>query len=160
MQKELHGAPFEEDAGEIVLQTYIATVLRNWIQLFCKTMNMKEHFLNLIVWQKAHKLVLWVYAHTKNFPPDEKYGLTDDMRRATRSVPTNIVEGYRRKGYKDALCFFNRSDASLAEVKYHTLLAHELGYLESAHYNELVELEEEVGRFLGSWQKNYTQNNL
>lgn len=120
---------------------------------------MSNTFQNLILWQKAHKLVLLIYKYTKDFPKEEKYGLVDDMRRAARSIATNIVEGYKRKGYKDALNFFNRSDASLAELKYQTLLSFDLCYLEKYKYQELKQLQEEVGRLMNSWQKKYTQEN-
>ena len=116
---------------------------------------MRKTFRDLIVWQKAHQLVLKIYQHTKDFPSDEKYGLVSDMRRAARSVPTNIVEGYKRKGYKDALNFFNISEASLEELKYHTLLSFDLGYLDVVKYRELENLEKEVGRLLDKWQKTY-----
>lgn len=116
---------------------------------------MTKTYRDLIVWQKAHELVLKIYKYTKDFPPEEKYGLTDDMRRAARSVPTNMVEGYKRKGYKDALNFFNRSDASLRELEYHTLLSYNFGYLTKEKFNELEKLEDEVGRLLTKWQQNY-----
>ena len=120
---------------------------------------MKKPFQNLIVWQKTHKLTLKVYKYTKDFPKEEKYGFVDDMRRAARSIEFNIVEGHKRKGYKDALNFFNRSDASLAELEAQTLLSFDLEYLSEIKYRDLDELEEEVGRLLGKWQKTYTQKN-
>jgi len=116
-------------------------------------------FKDLIVWQKAHQLVLKVYEYTKDFPSEEKYGLTDDMRRAARSVSTNIVEGYKRKGYKDALNFFNRSDASLKELEYQILLSYDLNYLSLNKYKELEKIADEVGKILFSWQKNYSPDN-
>jgi len=116
---------------------------------------MAKTFRDLIVWQKAHMLVLKVYKYTKDFPKEEKYSLIDDMRRAARSVPTNIVEGYKRKGYKDALKFFNISEASLEELKYHTLFSFDLDYLDKVKYRKLEELEKEVGRLLDKWQKTY-----
>lgn len=121
---------------------------------------MKKPFQNIILWQKAHQLTLKVYLYTKNFPKEEKYGLVDDMRRAARSIEFNIVEGYKRKGYKDALNFFNRSDASLAELESQTLLSFDLGYLNGMKYKDLDESEEEVGRLIGKWQKTYTQENF
>ena len=116
---------------------------------------MKKTFRDLVVWQKAHKLVLRTYEYTKTFPQEERYGLTSDLRRAVRSVATNLVEGYKRKGYHDALRFFNYSSASLVEVEYHTILAQDLGYLTKAEANELKELQVEVGKMLTTWQKNY-----
>jgi len=116
---------------------------------------MNNIFENIIVWQKAHQLVLKIYEYTKSFPPEEKFSLTDDMRRAARSIPTNFVEGYKRKGFRDAQNFFNRSDASLIELKYHTRLSLDLGFLDKIKSEELEKMEDEVGRLLNGWQKNY-----
>ena len=116
---------------------------------------MAKTFKDLIVWQKSHNLVLEIYKITKNFPPEEKFGLVSDMRRAARSVPTNIVEGFGRHGYKDAMNFFNRSDASLEELKYQTLLSLDLTFINDMEYKKFMESEEEVGRLLDGWQKSY-----
>lgn len=112
-------------------------------------------FKDLIVWQQAHALTLLIYETTQQFPRDEKYGLTGDLRRAVRSVPTNLVEGYKRKGYKDALNFFNRSEASLEEVKYHVMLAMDLHYLNATDEKKISNLAFRVSRLLKGWQKAY-----
>ena len=58
---------------------------------------MLKNFKELNVWEKAYKLCLEIYKTTKNFPNEEKYGLSSQMRRAAISVPSNIAEGYGRK---------------------------------------------------------------
>jgi four helix bundle protein len=55
-------------------------------------------FKDLIVWQKAHQLVLEAYASTRNFPSDERFGLTSQIRRSSSSIPANIAEGCGRRG--------------------------------------------------------------
>lgn len=107
------------------------------------------------MWQLMHQLILRVYQYTKTFPADEKFGLTDDMRRAARSIKANFVEGYKRKGYKDAMNFFNRSDASLEELEDHSLIAFDLGYLDKPSIDELEKLESHVASLLNRWQQNY-----
>ena len=62
----------------------------------------------LIVWQKADELAKFVYRETKNFPQEEIYGITSQLRRAALSIPTNIVEGYARQGKKELKQFFGR----------------------------------------------------
>jgi len=62
---------------------------------------------DLIVWKKADELAIAVYAVTKRFPRNEVYGITAQIRRAVISVPTNIVEGYSRKGDKELARFVN-----------------------------------------------------
>lgn len=116
---------------------------------------MAKTFRDIIAWQKAHQLVINVYEVTRKFPNDEKFGLISQMRRASISIPSNIAEGYKRHGFKDALSFFNISEASLEELKYQTLLAFDLNYLDTNWYQKLIKLEDEVGMLLNGWKKSY-----
>lgn len=108
-------------------------------------------FKDLLVWQKAHRLVLFVYKITANYPKSELFGLTSQIRRAAVSVPANIVEGFRRKSLKDSLNFYRFADASLEELKYHVLLSKDIQYLDNSEYQETMNLCEEVGRLLTRW---------
>jgi len=115
-------------------------------------------FEDLKVWQKAHQLVLMVYKLTPKFPPEEKYGLSSQKRRAVVSVASNIVEGFKRRTVKDSLNFYNTADASLEELRYQTLLSKDLGYISEIEYIELIKLEEEVSKMLNSWIKSQKGN--
>ena len=86
-------------------------------------------FKDLIVWQKSYKLVLEIYRITKNFPKDEMYGLTQQMRRAAISMPSNIAEGYGRKHKAEYKQFLSIAYASLAELETQYMLAIDLGYI-------------------------------
>ena len=88
-----------------------------------------EKFEDLIVWQKAHALVLRVYKLTKSYPKDELFGLTSQMRRAAVSVPANIAEGFSKKGKPDKARIFNIAQASLEELRYYFILSKDLGYV-------------------------------
>jgi four helix bundle protein len=99
-------------------------------------------FENLIVWQKSHQFVLDIYSIAKNFPKDETYGLTSQLKRASVSIPANIAEGFGRRGDKDKLRFYNISRASLLEVKYFLILVHDLNYCDTLILrNNLNEIE-------------------
>jgi len=105
-------------------------------------------FRDLIVWQKAHQLVLAVYTNTKGFPKEEVYGLTSQIRRSASSVAANIAEGFKKKGNADKLRFYNISQGSLSETEYHLILADDL------HYGEMTQLKiqaEEVSKLLESY---------
>lgn len=104
------------------------------------------HFRELDVWQEAHKLVLMVYDATKKFPDDEKFGLVSQMRRAAVSIPANIAEGFKRRGIRDKIRFYNTSEGSLEEVKYFFILSKDLSYLVSN--DDLLKQAEIVGRLL------------
>lgn len=112
-----------------------------------------EKFKQLKVWQKAHILVLDVYKTTKDFPQEEKFGLTSQMRRASVSVAANIVEGTKRRTSKDRKHFHNMADTSLEELKYYFVLAHDLKYISKQEGEKLTEKAREVGRMLHSFNK-------
>lgn len=112
-------------------------------------------FKDLIVWQKAHKLVLNIYGITQTFPKEELFGLTSQIRRAAVSIPANIAEGFGRHGTKDKLRFYNISLASLNEVNYDLLLINDLKYAETS---ELILDIEEVGKMLKSYYSKISEN--
>lgn len=93
-----------------------------------------HHWKDLVVWQKAHQLVIEIYLITKTFPETEKYNLTSQIRRAATSVPTNIVEGHDRNSTNEFLRFLYISRASLEEVRYLVLLSKELDCIEDNIY--------------------------
>jgi four helix bundle protein len=108
-----------------------------------------QHYSELVVWQKAHQVVLGVYRSTKDFPSEERFGLTSQMRRAAVSVPGNIVEGYRRRTIADKARFMNTAHASLDELDYYMLLAGDLGF---ADFAGLRHQADEVGRLLNRYE--------
>ena len=89
----------------------------------------------LNVWKKADELAFQIYIATKNFPPEEMYGITSQIRRAGLSVPTNIVEGYFRQGRKELKQFINIGLGSLGETRYLLDFSFRLGYLKQNEYN-------------------------
>jgi len=103
----------------------------------------------LIVWQRSHELVLKIYEITKDFPKDEQFGLTSQIRRASVSIPSNIVEGKARNSNKDYKRFLLIARGSLEEVKYQMLLAKDLKYIDEVGYKEIYRKMDEVGRLLG-----------
>ena len=107
-------------------------------------------FQDLVVWQKAHPLVLEVYKYSGSFPRAEVYGLSSQLRRAAVSVPANIAEGFRRHGKPDKVRMLNIAQASLEESRYYLILAQDLRYGPSM---ELMKRLEEVSRILDSYAK-------
>jgi len=105
-----------------------------------------KNFEDLSVWRKSHELVLEIYKITKNFPKEEKYSLVSQMRRAAISVAANIAEGFKRRGIKDKINFYNTSQGSLSELQYYTILVKDLKYTDSL--DKVKFLIEEVGKML------------
>jgi four helix bundle protein len=96
-------------------------------------------FKQLKVWEKAHCLTLGIYGITKSFPPDERFGLTSQLRRASASIPTNIAEGCGRNGERELLNFMGIAAGSASEVEYLLILARDLNYIAPETYKDLTE---------------------
>ena len=105
-------------------------------------------FQDLIVWDKAHQFVLSVYRLSNNFPKNEMYGLTSQIRRAAISIPANIAEGFKKKTKPDKARFLNIAQASLEECRYYLILIKDLGYGDTV---ELMSQIEEVSRLLQAY---------
>ena len=110
-------------------------------------------FVDLIVWQKAHGFVLEIYKLTLKFPSDEKFGLTQQIRRSAVSVAANIAEGSKRKTDRDYSHFLNISEGSLEEVKYYLILSRDLKYISKDAHDRLFVLAEEIGKLLQGFIK-------
>lgn len=109
---------------------------------------MKKRFEDLRIWQKAHQLVLQVYKSDFSFPPNERYGIESQLKRAIVSVPANIAEGYKRQHDKEFLHFLHIAASSLEEARYYFLLIRDLGYLNEEKYNSIVSDIEKLDRML------------
>ncbi|MBI2020595.1 four helix bundle protein [Candidatus Daviesbacteria bacterium] len=107
----------------------------------------------LIAWQKANLLVHLVYDITTNFPKDELFSLTAQMRRAALSVCANIAEGYSRKGSKDRRHFYQMAIASLTELEFFIDFAYERKFIKRHDYEKVLEVHTEAARVLNGLSK-------
>ncbi|MDH4202523.1 MAG: four helix bundle protein [Phycisphaerae bacterium] len=105
---------------------------------------------DLIVWKKAHRLVLAVYTATRAFPKDERYGIVSQIRRAAASVPANIAEGFRKRTKTEKQRFVTIAHGSLEETRYFLILSRDLGYCE---VSEMLSLSDEVSKLLALYYK-------
>ncbi|HOK67129.1 MAG TPA: four helix bundle protein [Anaerohalosphaeraceae bacterium] len=102
-------------------------------------------FEELLVWQKAHKLVLSIYSSTMRFPKEELYGLVSQIRRSSISVAANIAEGYRKRTRVDKQRFLTIAHGSLEETRYYLILSRDLGYCD---ISKMMSLLEEISKLL------------
>jgi four helix bundle protein len=109
-----------------------------------------KNFKDLLVWQRSIELVVLVYAMTEKFPEKEKFGLTNQIRRAVVSVPSNISEGHMRTTNKDFRQFLSIARGSCAELETQSIIANKLGYISSDDFNILFPKIEEVAKMLSS----------
>jgi len=96
-----------------------------------------RNFRGLEVWEKAHRFVLEIYKCTDGFPVDERFGLTQQLRRCSASIASNIAEGAARRTDRDFARFVGMSIASASEAEYQLLLARDLGYIDGDLMEEL-----------------------
>ncbi|OGP70653.1 MAG: four helix bundle protein [Deltaproteobacteria bacterium RBG_13_58_19] len=105
------------------------------------------------VWEKSHQLVLAIYQATRNFPKDELYGLTSQIRRSCSSIPANIAEGCGRNGDAEFARFLQIAMGSASELEYYLLLVNDLGFLNDSDYQQLNQETTEVKQMLTSFIK-------
>ena len=107
-----------------------------------------DRWKNLNVWKLADELAYRVYIFTRNFPKEDIYSITSQLRRAALSIPTNIVEGYSRKGDIELSRFLSIRLGSMAETKYLLHFCLKLEYLSEKDYREINEGYEALGKML------------
>ena len=111
-----------------------------------------QSYRELVVWQKAMTLVEMIYEATRQFPKEELYGLTNQIRRAAVSIPSNIAEGQARKSTAEFRNFLSIAQGSRAEVETQTLIAIRLNYLQQTSATPILSLLEELSKMLAALQ--------
>lgn len=101
---------------------------------------------DLEVWQVGMELVEEVYRFSAAFPPDERFGITSQIRRASVSVPSNIAEGHGRESTQDFIRFLRMAQGSIKEVETQALLSQRLGFARPGEGERVLELIDRVGR--------------
>ncbi len=107
-------------------------------------------YTKLKVWEKSHRLAKAIYKVSEDFPKDEKYGLTSQIRRASTSIPINIAEGKGTRFKAKFISFLDIAHGSAYEVDYLLRLTNEIGYLEQKHYAELTKETKDIINMLSS----------
>ena len=115
------------------------------------------HYKDLLVWQKSMDLAEKIYEAVKSMPKEELYGLSDQMRRAVISVPSNIAEGQQRSSTKDYIRFLHIARGSLGELETQIILCERLKYLEHEITYPLINQCDEIQRMISGLIKNLMQ---
>ena len=110
-----------------------------------------RNYQDLQVWHKAHELTLALYGSTRQFPSDERFGLTSQIRRSAASISANLAEGCGRRSDGEMARFVQISMGSGAELSYHLLLARDLKLLTESEFSVLNTALMEVMRMLSSF---------
>lgn len=105
-------------------------------------------FKDIIAWQRAHKLAVAIYKVTVSFPKTEQFGLTNQVRRASVSVVSNLAEGFGRRTSADRVHFYDMARGSLHETQAQLLIAKDVGFLSEDLYVRLEEMSTETHKVL------------
>ncbi|HEV8523185.1 MAG TPA: four helix bundle protein [Terriglobales bacterium] len=111
---------------------------------------MAQTFRDLIAWQKSIELVSAIYRAAEAFPRTEIYGLTNQLRRAAVSIPSNIAEGQSRHSHPEFHHFLRNARGSLGELETQLIIARNLGFLAPKAADALFERSAELGRILNA----------
>ncbi|MCK6639541.1 MAG: four helix bundle protein [Bacteroidia bacterium] len=118
-------------------------------------METKYGYKSLMVYKKSYQLAMNIFTVSKSFPADERFGLTSQIRRSSRSVCANLVEGYRKREYqKNFYSKLSICDGELGETALWLDIALDCEYITRTQHEELFKLIDEVERMLGSMMRN------
>ena len=109
-----------------------------------------RNFYDLRVWVESHELVIMVYKITKLFPKDEQFGLTNQLRRASVSITSNIAEGFGKRSIKDRVNFYTIALGSLYEVQNQLMISRDIGYLENGAWDNFEDRIILISKMLNS----------
>ncbi|MAG11989.1 MAG: diversity-generating retroelement protein bAvd family protein [Parcubacteria group bacterium] len=107
-----------------------------------------REFFDLDAWKKAHALTLKIYCITKQFPKDEIFGVTSQLRRSSSSVAANIAEGFGRFHFKDKQLFYFQARGSVVEVQNFLFLARDLEYIDIVTFQDIMKKAVDVKRLV------------
>ncbi len=112
-----------------------------------------QSFTDLSVWKEGHCLVLMIYNCTKYFPMEERFGLTNQLRRAAVSITSNIAEGFSRKSPKEKIQFYSTALGSLSEVQNQMLIARDVRYIDQEKFEKIANQSITISKLLSVFIK-------
>jgi len=110
--------------------------------------NKIHSFTNLNAWKEGHKLVLAIYEITKQFPKDELFGLTSQIRRCSVSITSNIAEGFSRQSYKEKIQFYSIALGSVTELQNQLLIGRDISYINKTQFQDIAEQSVKVHKII------------
>lgn len=108
-----------------------------------------SHYKELLAYKKSYEVAMTIFKLSKKFPPEEKYSLTDQIRRSSISVCANLVEAHRRRRYKDYfISKLNDCETENGETQVWLDFSLDCGYINSTEHMQLSQLNDEVGKLI------------
>jgi four helix bundle protein len=122
------------------------------ISIIRKENPMRPHH-KLDAWSKGIDLVVEIYRATEDFPKEERYGLTSQIRRAAVSIPANIAEGAGRYSNREFAHFLSNAQGSSSELETELIISNRLGYLDDTTFSNLITPLDRIGRLITGLSK-------
>ncbi|MFY0483099.1 four helix bundle protein [Flavobacterium sp. PLA-1-15] len=116
-----------------------------------------QTYKDLLIWQKGIAIVKLVYNNLEGFPKDEIFGLQNQIKRASVSIPSNIAEGWGRDSTQSYIQFLRISRGSLFELETQIIIAKELNFISDSRFNEIIELITEESKMLNAFIKSLSK---
>ena len=117
-----------------------------------------HRFKELEIWKKSRTFCVKIYLVTSTFPSEERFGLTNQLRRAAVSIPSNIAEGSSRQSNKDFARFLEIAIGSAYEIETQLLIASDLGFINLDKTDELINILDEIVKMTSKFRSNLIQN--
>jgi four helix bundle protein len=117
-----------------------------------------KSFTDLKAWQESHNIVIRIYKITKNFPKEEVFGLTNQMRRCAVSVTSNIAEGFSRSSKKDKSQFYTIALGSVTELQSQLLVAKDIQYISKQEFKQIADKTVEINKMINGLIKSNNNN--
>jgi four helix bundle protein len=111
-----------------------------------------HQFKELVIWQKSRSFCSDIYSITSSFPLDEKFGITNQLRRASVSIPSNIAEGSSRNSNKDFSRFLEIAIGSAYEIETQLLIASDLEFIKTEQLELLINQLEEIIKMISKFK--------
>lgn len=118
-----------------------------------------QSFTDLNAWKIGHQLVLMVYSLTKKFPKEEVFALTNQMRRCSVSITSNIAEGFSRQTAKEKIQFYSIAQGSLTELQNQLLIARDVGFVVQSDFSQVASLSVDAHKLITGLKKS-AQNRI
>ena len=124
---------------------------------------MIKSYIDLDIYKRSYEIALKIHERTKEFPESEKYDLTSQIRRCSKSIPSNIAEGWGRQSNEEFRRFLRISLGSCNEIQVHLSFCKDLGYISEEEYMDLSKEYDEIGKMVNvsiqKWTKTNKSNN-
>jgi len=112
-----------------------------------------QNFTDLEAWKSGHELTVWIYSLTKNFPKEEVFGISNQLRRASVSITSNLAEGFSRNSLKEKIQFYSIAKGSTTEVENQLLISRDVGFITKDTFSSIEDVVRRTNKLISGLLK-------